>query len=172
MKLEYEVIFAPKDVRPTDVQSTRCLNIISEERYDSRDKIAKVAKSEAFNRKEIDRYSIRKYWYPACCTVRLVDSPWNNMKDLANYLIDNYEIESITGVNRSWSRDVVECSFSTKQDLNQVRKKLKKEFDDTLLIASKRKRIQIFTKSRAKVIADSRRDAKKIFEKHEGKSNS
>lgn len=164
MRIKYNVLFAPSGVDPENVREVREVEIYNNDRFESHEKLKKKARREAISSRSIDRYAMRNdYWSVACCELTVVDSPWEDTRDLSTYLRDNYDIVSISKVRNTWSNSSVECLFNSTEDREQAQKKVENAYPN-LPVANRRKYLRITIRAKGNIDISDFEDTKPIFE--------
>lgn len=167
MKFNYDVIFIPNGVDPAEVKDTASTSMTVESRLDSRDILKEEARKNAIYSRDIDQYAIRNYWHVACCEMTLIDSPWDDISQLSEYMKSEHDADSVPRVDENWRHKSIECSFNSIEKREEVQKDLRKKYNNKLPLASRRSNMRITLRAKSNVSLDSLKKALKIFKKRQ-----
>lgn len=167
MKFNYDVIFIPDGVDPVEVKDTASTSMTVESRLDSRDILKEEALKNAIYSRDIDQYAIRNYWHVACCEMTVIDSPWDDISQLSEYMKSEHDADSVPRVDESWRHKSIECSFNSIEKREEVQKDLRKKYNNKLPLASRRSNMRITLRVKSNVSLDSLKKALKIFKKRQ-----
>lgn len=164
MKIEYDILFIPSGVDPENVNDVRSVKVETNSRFDTHEELKKEARNEAVTKRKIDKYALRKgYWRVACCELKVVNSPWDNTKELSDYLKDNHNVKSISKIRDSWSHESVECIFDSVPDRKEEEKKLQKKYKN-LPISNKMNYLRVTLRAKGNIsINDTFEKTKSVF---------
>lgn len=167
MKLEYRVVFIPRNIEPEKVDETRCVKIKTDKRFGSLTEIKQRSNEKALRDNIIDRYAMRKdYWIPACCDLEVINRPWKDTRQLRNYLVNNYNIENISRIRNNWIRSSVECVFENSEIRKKENEKINKDHPSIITVANN-DMMKVSIREKGHIEIENEDISKSIFEKAE-----
>ena len=166
MKIEYQVIFVPSSDDVRDVSDTREVVFRTGSRLSSRDDIGEKSREYAARDNIIDSYALRNYWDPACCEMRVVETQWDSVSDVSNWLRKRDDVVSVSKVEDSWKHSIVECEFDSEKKRKETEKEIRKKYGKTFPVRSKKQFMQFTMRSKGSINTNSLSETRHIYRKH------
>lgn len=161
MKIKYTVIYTPTNTKNYTKSDIKYVTFESDSRYKELE-VKKSAQREAINTNTIDSYALRNYWTPAVCEVELINTNWDKINEISDYISENFNAKhnntSLSNMTKS-----VEFQFKNHNEAMKVKKKINAKFGNILPVGVNGILLQVTTYKRTNLDVTTYDDVVKIF---------
>lgn len=161
MKIKYTVVYTPTDTEDYTKSDVKYVTFESDTRKKETE-VKKSAQREAIKTNTIDSYALRNYWTPSVCEVELIDTEWNQIDKISDYVNKNFDAKH-NNTNVSDMTRSIEFQFKNSNEAMDVKKKLHSKFGDILPVGVNGILLQITTYKRTNLDVTNYDDVVKIF---------